>query len=88
MSRINGAASRIAGKNIQAASPKAEIPAEQTAGKTESAKDEFTLSVGWPKQTVLKKAVLSGSESGRRRRQIIRIYPCPDNNMNLRKIFL
>lgn len=58
MSRINGAASRIAGKNIQAASPKAEIPAEQTAGRTESAKDEFTLSVGWPKQTVLRKAVL------------------------------
>ena len=37
MSRINGAASRIAGKNIQAASPKAEIPAEQTAGRTDGA---------------------------------------------------
>ena len=58
MSRINGAVSQIAGKNIQAASPKAEIPAEQTAGRTETAKDEFTLSVGWPKQTVLRKAVL------------------------------
>lgn len=58
MSRINGAVTQIAGKNIRAASTKAEIPAESSGGRTEAAKDELTLSAGWPKQTVLRKAVI------------------------------
>lgn len=59
MSRINGAVTQIAGKNIQAASPRAEVPAGLSGSvRPETAKDEFSLSEGWPKQTVLRKAVV------------------------------
>lgn len=58
MSRINSAVSQVAGKNIQTASPKAEALAEPTGGRKEIPKDEFMLSEGWPKQTVLRKAVI------------------------------
>ena len=57
MSRINSAVSQVAGKNIQTASPKAEALAEPTGGRKGIPKDEFMLSEGWPKQTVLRKAV-------------------------------
>ncbi len=59
MSRINSAVSPAAGKNIPAVSPKAEVFAEQSGSRKEIPKDEFSLSEGWPKQTVLKKAVTS-----------------------------
>lgn len=58
MSRINGAVSQIAGKNVQTASPKAETQTEPFGGRKETSKDEFTLSQGWPRQTVLRKAVI------------------------------
>lgn len=58
MSRINSAVSQVAGKNIQTASPKSEVLAEQPDGRKESPKDELKLSAGWPKQAVLRKAVI------------------------------
>lgn len=58
MGRINGAVSQITGKNIQTAPPKAEALSETPDGRKEIAKDELTLSQGWPKQTVLRKAVI------------------------------
>lgn len=58
MGRINGAVSQITGKNIQTAPPKAEALPETPDGRKEIAKDELTLSQGWPKQTVLRKAVI------------------------------
>ncbi len=58
MSRINSALPQVAGKNIQTVSPKAEVQAEPSGSGKEITKDEFMLSEGWPKQTVLKKAVI------------------------------
>lgn len=58
MGRVNGAVSQTAVKNIQTAPPKAETLPETPDSRKEIAKDELTLSQGWPKQTVLRKAVI------------------------------
>lgn len=58
MSRINSAVSQIVSKNVPAVSSKTEALLEESMDMKEIAKDELTLSQGWPKQTVLRKAVI------------------------------
>lgn len=58
MSRITSAVSQVSTNNIRGASPKTQAPAESYTDGKSIPKDDFTLSEGWPDQTVLKNAVI------------------------------